>query len=344
MKALVVTEEGRLKVEEIDRPEISERQALVKTVSCGICGTDATIIRQAFKGFKPSHYPLVLGHEGVGEVVEVGAAVRSFKPGDRVILPFVPNPSKGGRPLHAGWGAFSEYGIVDDAAAYSPGEAPEAAAAQQKLPRFIDKHEAPVLVTLREVLSTIRYFGIRPGESVVVYGSGPVAMTFVKLLRLLGVDEVTAVVRSAKKAELMKEFGAAACIVSTEEDVKKQIRSHYPNGVAYVLDAVGSESIINEGISLLRDRGEILCYGVPKVNHMELDWTDATYNWKLNFQQMPYKEEEAACHEQVLQWVADGKLVLSDFISKMVGFESVLDAFQEYLDGKTMKKVIITFE
>ncbi|AQS57148.1 zinc-dependent alcohol dehydrogenase [Novibacillus thermophilus] len=343
MKALVVTEEGRLTVEEIDRPEISERQALVKTVSCGICGTDATIIRQAFKGFKPSHYPLVLGHEGVGEVVEVGAAVKSFK--QRPRHPSVRPQSVEGRPTPARrMGAFSEYGIVDDAAAYSPGEAPEAAAAQQKLPRFIDKHEAPVLVTLREVLSTIRYFGIRPGESVVVYGSGPVAMTFVKLLRLLGVDEVTAVVRSAKKAELMKEFGAAACIVSTEEDVKKQIRSHYPNGVAYVLDAVGSESIINEGISLLRDRGEILCYGVPKVNHMELDWTDAPYNWKLNFQQMPYKEEEAACHEQVLEWVADGKLVLSDFISKMVGFESVLDAFQEYLDGKTMKKVIITFE
>ena len=50
MKTLVVTEEGQLKVKEIDRPQITERQALIKTVSCGICGTDATIIRQAFKG------------------------------------------------------------------------------------------------------------------------------------------------------------------------------------------------------------------------------------------------------------------------------------------------------
>ncbi|QKI81553.1 zinc-binding dehydrogenase [Kroppenstedtia eburnea] len=339
-----MTEEGRLKVKEIDRPQITERQALIKTVSCGICGTDATIIRQAFKGFGRSHYPLVLGHEGVGEVVEVGAQVKSFKPGDLIILPFVPEPSEDGVPLHSGWGAFSEYGVIDDAMAYGPGEAPEAAAAQQVLPDFIDRHEAPVLVTLREVLGTIRYFGIRSGESVVVYGSGPVAMTFVKLLRLVGVDEVTAVVRSGKKAELMKQFGATGCINSTEENVREQIRSQYPEGVCYVLDAVGSESIMNEAITLLRDRGEILCYGVPNVNHMTLDWTDAPYNWKLNFQQMPYKAEEAACHEQVLEWVADRKLVLSDFISEIVDFEHVLDAFRDYLEGKTMKKVIIKYE
>ena len=115
-------------------------------------------------------------------------------------------------------------------------------------------------------------------------------MTFVKLLRLaMDVDEVTAVVRSGKKAELMKKFGATGCINSTEENVREQIRSRYPEGVCYVLDAVGSESIVNEAITLLRDRGEILCYGVPKVNRMMLDWTDAPYNWKLNFQQMPYK-------------------------------------------------------
>lgn len=344
MKTLVVTQAGQLKVQEIDRPQITERQALVKTVSCGICGTDTTLIRQAFKGFGQSQYPLVLGHEGVGEVVEVGAQVKSFKLGDQVILPFVSEPSVGGVPLHSGWGAFSEYGVLDDAKAYDSGEAPEAAVAQQVLPDFIDRYEAPVLVTLREVLSTIRYFGIQPGESVVVYGSGPVAITFVKLLRLMGVDEVTVVVRRGQKAELMKQFGATACINSREEDVREQIRSRVPEGVCYVLDAVGSESILHEAITLLRDRGEILCYGVPKVNHMMLDWTEAPYNWKLNFQQMPYKAEEAACHEQVLEWVAEGKLVLSDFISEIVDFAQVLDAFQDHLDGKTMKKVIIKYD
>lgn len=344
MKTLVVTEDGRLKVEEIERPKITDKQALVKTISCGICGTDATIIRKAFKGFDPGHYPLILGHEGVGEVVEVGAGVKNFKQGDLVILPFVPEPLKDGCTLHSGWGAFSEYGVIDDLTAYRPGEAPEAACAQQVLPDFIDRYEAPVLVTLREVLSTIQYFGIQPQESVVVYGSGPVAMSFVKLLRLLGVGEVTAIVRSPEKANLMKQFGATRCINSQEGNVRKQIRSVYPDGVHYVLDAVGSEAILNEAATLLKDRGEILCYGVPKVNHMTFDWTDAPYNWKLNFQQMPYKAEEAACHEQVLEWVADGKLVLSEFISEIVDFEHVLDAFQDYLDGKTSKKVIIKFE
>lgn len=344
MKTLVVTEDGSLQVEEIERPKITEKQALVKTVSCGICGTDATIIRQSFKGFDFGHYPLILGHEGVGEVVEVGAGVKNFKLGDLVILPFVPEPLKQGSKLHSGWGAFSEYGVIDDLTAYRLEEAPEAAYAQQVLPDFIDRYEAPVLVTLREVYSTILYFGIRPHESVVVYGSGPVAMSFVKLLRLLGINEVTAIVRSSEKANLMKQFGATQCINSKEKDVREQIRSVYPDGVHYVLDAVGSESILNEAVTLLKDRGEILCYGVPKVNQIKFDFGDGPYNWKLNFQQMPYKTEEADCHQQVLDWVADGKLVLSEFISEIVDFEHVLDAFQNYLDGKTSKKVIIKFE
>lgn len=343
MKALVVNPEGRLQIEEMDMPKINEKQALVKMLSCGICGTDATIIRQSFKGFNPDDYPLVLGHEGVGEVVETGSLVTRYKKGDRVILPFVSAPEQNGWPLGSGWGAFSEYGIVDDATAYPEGEAPEAASAQKVLPAAIDPREAPVLVTLREVLSTIRYFDIAQDETVIVYGSGPVAMAFVKLLRLSGVSEVVSVVRSQEKAELMHQFGAVRCINSRETDVPDAVRNFYPEGVKCVLDAVGSEAIINEALGLLKDRGEVLCYGVPKVNAMELDWSRAPYNWKLNFQQMPYKEEEAECHDLVLQWANDGKLSLSEFISEIVGFEHALDAFSQYLEGKTSKKVIITF-
>lgn len=343
MKSLVVNPGGRLQIEEVDMPQINEKQALVRMLSCGICGTDATIIQQSFKGFGPGDYPLVLGHEGVGEVIETGSLVTRYKKGDRVILPFIPAPSRNGRPLQSGWGAFSEYGVVDDLSAYPAGEAPEAASAQQVLPDTIDPREAPVLVTLREVLSTIRYFDVAPDETVLVYGSGPVAMAFVKLLRLSGVSDVVSVVRSLEKAELMHQFGAVRCINSREVDVSEAVQDLYPEGVKYVLDAVGSASIMNEALSLLKDRGEVLCYGVPKVNAMELDWSRAPYNWKLNFQQMPYKEEEAACHDQVLRWVEEGKLSLSDFISETVGFEHALDAFSRYLEGKTSKKVIVTF-
>ena len=343
MKSLVVNQDGKLEVQELDMPEITEHQALVKMLSCGICGTDATIVQRTFKGFGTENYPLVLGHEGFGEVVEVGSAVTRYKKGDRVILPFVPAPRQNGQQIGSGWGAFSEYGIVDDLDSYPADAAPETAVAQQVLPESIDPQEAPVIVTLREVLSTIRYFNIDPDETVLVYGSGPVAMAFVKLLRLSGVSDVVSVVRSAEKAELMQGFGATRGINSREEDIGTAVKGLYPDGVKYVLDAVGSKEILNEALTLLKDRGEVLCYGVPKANAMELDWSSAPYNWKLNFQQMPYKEEEAQCHDQIMEWLGQGTLSLSEFISEIVDFEEVLEAFGRYLDGQTSKKVVVNF-
>ena len=90
MKTLVVEKDGSLSVKEVSRPEYNECQALVKTLSCGICnGTDAKLIHQKFKGYGPERYPLMLGHEAVGRVVEVGEKVTSYKVGDVVLLPFV---------------------------------------------------------------------------------------------------------------------------------------------------------------------------------------------------------------------------------------------------------------
>ena len=70
MLGLVVYPDGTLKIEELPKPQINEYQALVETLSCGICsGTDFKIIHGNFKGFDT--YPAILGHEGVGRVVEV---------------------------------------------------------------------------------------------------------------------------------------------------------------------------------------------------------------------------------------------------------------------------------
>ena len=112
MKTLIVDPTGALSVAKVPMPEYGEYQALVKTVSCGVCnGTDAKLIHGKFKFFDYSRdYPLMLGHEGVGRVVEAGSKVTGYKVGDIVLLPFV-DPMAG---YHSGWGAFSEYGVIND--------------------------------------------------------------------------------------------------------------------------------------------------------------------------------------------------------------------------------------
>lgn len=93
MKTLVVERDGRITVHEVNKPRYNEYQALVKTIACGMCGTDIKLIHRTFKGFPESVYPIMLGHEGVGEVVEAGSKVKGLKVGDKVLLPFVdPDP------------------------------------------------------------------------------------------------------------------------------------------------------------------------------------------------------------------------------------------------------------
>ncbi|WP_152658399.1 zinc-binding dehydrogenase [Oceanobacillus sp. CFH 90083] len=341
MRTLTVNENGVLERIEIEKPSYNEKQALVKVLSCGICGTDQTLIDKSFKGVPAEDYPIMLGHEAVGRVVETGTEVTSFKKGDVVLLPFN-DPREG---LGSAWGGFSEYGVINDAAAFKGDEeVPEAAYAQQVIPPDIDHKYASIFITLREVYSAIQYFNIRADEKVLVYGSGPVALAFLRLMKLAGVQEVAVVVRNSDKEQLMQQNGADYIINTNSSDVKQEVKKLFPDGVDKVLDAVGLPAIINEGLSLIKDRGEILCYGVPKKNSMELDWSEAPYNWKINFQQMPSKEEEGAVFEEIIEFVREGKLDLEDYVSDIFQFEEVETAFEKLKNKEILKKAIIMLE
>lgn len=351
MKTFVVNKDGSTEIRETPKPRFSDKQALVKTIACGICGTDVKLLHHLFKGVPKSTYPLILGHEGVGEVVEIGKDVKSFKHGDKVILPFVdPDPELFG-DLGSGWGALSEYAVVSDLLAYPEGKAPDVAYAQTVLPEDINHVDAVMIVTFREVLSSHRYFGVKPGDSVVVYGCGPVGLSFIRIMNLLGVKNIIAVDRHDEKLTMAKKLGAEAVInknISTtknirEDEVQRVIHKLYPKGVKYVIDAIGSPAVVNEAMCILADRGSVLCYGVPEKEAITIDYSKANYNWNVIFQQMPVKAEEGAAHEQVMKWIASGELVFKDFISDYFPFEKSSEAYQRKLDRKIMGKGIITF-
>jgi D-arabinose 1-dehydrogenase-like Zn-dependent alcohol dehydrogenase len=93
MKALSVDQNGKLEVCDVPKPVYGDCQALVKTLSCGVCnGTDMKLIHGSFKNM--THYPMLLGHEAVGQVVEKGKYVTSFEIGDIVLLPFLYEESR----------------------------------------------------------------------------------------------------------------------------------------------------------------------------------------------------------------------------------------------------------
>jgi L-iditol 2-dehydrogenase len=308
-----------------------------------MCGTDIKLIHCCFKGVPASVYPVMLGHEGVGEVVETGAEVKGLKKGDKVLLPFVDPDAEVFGDIGSAWGALSEYAVVNDAAAYPENQAPPAAYAQTVLPDDIDPVDAVMFVTFREVQSAITYFGIKPADSVVLFGCGPVGLTFIKLLALAGCKDIIAVDIVDEKLKAAKEYGAKISLNNKKDDLTQAVRALYPTGVKYVIDAVGLPSVANQAMAILTDRGSVLCYGVLKKEEITIDFSKASYNWNFICQQMPEKPEEGAAHSQILEWVKNGKLIMRDFISDYFDFADSVEAYNLLLDGKIIKKGIIKF-
>jgi L-iditol 2-dehydrogenase len=343
LKTLVVGKNGSLHVQEVELPEFNECQALVKTLSCGICnGTDTKLIHRKFKNIGTGEYPLMLGHEAVGRVVKLGKLVTSYRLGDMVLLPFVQAQQRVG----SGWGAFSEYGVVCDKDSWDTvryGPVPECAYAQLVLPDTVDPADASMIITLREVLSSIKRFGIDENASVAIFGCGPVGLTFIKIMRLLGVKRIVAFDIIPKKLRDAQNMGADYAFNSKEVDYLAACRDVFPDGVAYVIDAVGSSDIINQAMPLLTDQGKICCYGISANLSAQIDWAQAPYNWQLQFQQFPSKVEEGLAHDQIIKWLEAGMIDLKSFISDYFHFEHILTAFEQLENRGISKKGIVVY-
>ena len=188
MKTVIVPAPGKIEIRQVETPVINAYQALVKTEMVALCNaTDSKLVAGKFPGVDT--YPLALGHENAGIVVAVGEKVRNFKMGDRVIGGLISD--FGAQGINSGWGGFSEYVVVNDFEVLKEEglATPEQGCwdsfeIQNAVPSHVQPEEAVISCTWREVLGAFKDFNLTPGKKVIVVGSGPVGLSFVKLGKL----------------------------------------------------------------------------------------------------------------------------------------------------------------
>lgn len=265
MKSLMVPQKGQLELAEISVPVPGLYQALVKIECCGICGsTDWKIINGHMTWAR--RFPLVLGHESVGRVVEAGAKVRKFKEGDRVTRPVY--PADPGRGLYSAMGGFSEYGIVTDAAAMAADGDQSllddyTALRQNVVPEGLGAVEASLAISLSETASALAGLPCLRGRTVIVAGTGVAGLSLTLWAKLAGARVVTLGRRPVRLASALS-LGADAAIDTTADDWQDQVLAATGGLADGVIEAIGDVAFSVALLKLVKPGGFASAYGAPE--------------------------------------------------------------------------------
>jgi threonine dehydrogenase-like Zn-dependent dehydrogenase len=261
MKAVVFHGVGDIRLETVRDPKIkAPTDALIRIVASAICGTDLHFIRGTVSGLEPG---TVLGHEAVGVIEEVGKDVRNFRPGDRVVVPSticcgycsycragyqsqcdVTNPDgpRAGTAYYGGGmngyeGLQAEYARI----AY-------AAANLVKLPDEVSDDQA---ILISDIFPTA-YFGadlaeIKPGDTVAIFGCGPVGQFAIASAKLRGAGRIFAVDCIESRLEMARMQGAEAIDFNREDPVEVLLGMTGGIGPDRAIDAVGVDAVAPSG-------------------------------------------------------------------------------------------------
>ncbi|MDR0391769.1 MAG: zinc-binding dehydrogenase, partial [Planctomycetaceae bacterium] len=337
MKAVVVVEPNRVEVVDISKPVPGPYEVLAKNKVAALCNaTDRKLIEGHFPGV--DQYPLVLGHEGVAVVEAVGEKVRNIKVGDHVIGGLL---GDFGRPdYHGGWGGFCEYVIahdhdamIEDGKANAENGWFESCEIQTVVDADIPFDEAALLCTWREVYGGIGDFNLQEGNEILIFGAGPVGLSFVKFTRMLGIKWIGVVEPNVARHEKIKSMGADQVFVPDEVPALRDQRQP----LDAVIDAVGNESIVNLSLPLLKLGGSMCIYGVLANDTITVKKSLAPYNFNLFVHQWPTRSRERAAQKPLCQWIREGKLKASDFVTHRFPIDQINTAINAGKTGQVIK-------
>lgn len=283
VKAAVVREVNRLTVERVSLQPPHPGEVVVQVHAAGVCHSDLHTLRGELRA-RP---PLVLGHEGAGIVAEVGPGVTRVKPGDRVLINWL--PACGGctmclegfpnlcerlaQTTFQGWlpdgsshfrthdgvvlkhflsaATMAEYTVVDEASVIPiPEDVPFATAAVIG---------CAVLTGVGAVLNTAQ---AQPGRSAAIIGCGGVGLSIVQGCRLVGCYPIIAVDVLDSKLTFAREMGATHTVNARQEDPIEALRELTGGGPDYVFDSVGSGTTIRQALEAVRPAGTAVIVGL----------------------------------------------------------------------------------
>jgi threonine dehydrogenase-like Zn-dependent dehydrogenase len=333
IRAAVFEGPGQLTVGHRQRPRLaSPADVLVAVEACGICGTDLHILDS------PPGHPatpgVVLGHELVGRIAEVGPAAAGITVGQRVVVS--PNLSCGNcRRCRAGLASacagFTTIGIFRDGGLADLVCVPAWAChpVSDDLPGPV----AALAEPLSCVVSGIARLRPLPGEVAIIHGAGAIGLLFLAVLRSAGVRCVVAepVAGRRERAVLM---GAAQAVGTSASDIQQAVAGLQPDGADFVVDAVGTQFAV--AIDEVRPGGKVLLFGMDSQARPSIAQNDITRRDLVIYGS--YAGDRA--FPATVRLLESGLLDLTPVISHLLPLERSQEAVDALRAGKAVKVVV----
>jgi len=326
-----------VRIEEIPRPKIGPDELLVKTMACGICGSDV------MEWYRIKKVPRVLGHEMSGEIVEIGKNVKDFKVGDRVFVSHhVPcNECRyclNGhhtvcRTLHTtnfDPGGFSEFIRVPKI---------NVELGTFLLPDEMSFEEGTFIEPLGCVIRGQRRADLKKDNTVVVLGSGSSGLLHIQLARVLGAERIIATDINEYRMKAAKKFGADE-VINAKQDVSAHVREVNEGRLAdRVIVCTGAVSAIEQALKSVDGGGTILFFA-PTDSGVEIPlpfnefWmSQATLT--TTYAAAPVDIEEA------IELIQSRKINVKDMITHRLSLEEIGKGFQLVAKANESIKVIV---
>ncbi len=325
MKALTYHGPGRHSWGDVAAPELrGPEDAIVRVDAVTVCGTDLHIL----KGDVPEvETGRILGHEAVGTVEQVGAAVRTVQPGDRVLVSCI---SACGRCRYCRVGSYGQclggggwiLGHLVDGTQAEYVRTPFAETSLHKLPDGVSDE---AVLMLADIMPTSYEVGVlnghvSPGDTVAVVGAGPIGLAAIKCARLFSPAHVVAIDLAKPRLDAALDFGADVAVADAPADVVRELTGGL--GADVVIEAVGVPETFELCTDLVRPGGHVANIGVhgkPAILHLEQLWSkNVTITTGL---------VDTYSTPTLLTMLAAGQIDTTSFVTHRFGIGEMLEAY-----------------
>ena len=192
--------------------------------------------------------------------------------------------------------------------------------------------DATILITLKETSGFLMSLKVSLNNSIVILGSGPVAMSMTFFAKLIGAFPVIVISRRDESLERMKKFGANFLINNQKEDMERQVKKFTDGkGADYVIDTTGDEKLLKESLKLLSENGKLSAYASYTT-------TEPTKNLDKN-KILQGVTGEVPTHNYMLDLVKLNIIPFKDFYSHVLPFDKIVEGFKLLKEKKAFKIV-----